>query len=223
MSARDTAGMIITLDQVEGWRERAEMLGAFVVATNGCFDLIHAGHVRFLEAARRQAGVARLRAELIVGLNSDAAVRELKGDGRPVNCAADRAFVLAALQSVDCVVHVDSTKMDRFLLAARPNLYVKSDQLSLDTMDEDERQILMEVGADIRFVPSTPGISTTVLIERAARLLEGANQSRVSISSGQHAAGVTDVCAATSTPVQGPAVENAAAEAVTRISPERLS
>src|SRR6185436_387277 len=110
------------------WRKKLREQRQRLVVTNGCFDLLHAGHVSYLEAARN-CGDA-----LLVGLNGDASVRSLKGEGRPLNPETDRAVVLAALANVDAVCVFPEIRATRFLELARPDVYVKGGDYTLDTM-----------------------------------------------------------------------------------------
>ena len=128
--------------------------------TNGCFDLLHVGHVRYLQAARR------LGDALAIGLNADASVRALKGEGRPLNNEADRAEVLAALACVDFVVVFGEPRATRLLAAVRPHVYVKGGDYRLDTLNPEERAMLEWAGSRIEFVPMVPGRSTTSLLAR---------------------------------------------------------
>jgi rfaE bifunctional protein nucleotidyltransferase chain/domain len=130
------------------------------VATNGCFDLLHVGHVRYLQAARALGDF------LAVGLNADRSVNELKGSGRPIMTETDRAEVLAALQCVDLVTVFPEMRATRFLAAARPAIYVKGGDYSSETLDEEERTLLKEIGAQIRLIPFEAGYSTSRLIEQ---------------------------------------------------------
>src|SRR5256712_10004020 len=107
--------------------------GKKLVATNGCFDLLHVGHVRYLQAARALGDF------LAVGLNGDRSVRELKGSGRPITTERDRAEVLAALQCVDLVSIFPQIRATRFLAAVRPAIYVKGGEYSSATLDEADR------------------------------------------------------------------------------------
>lgn len=131
-----------------------------LVVTNGCFDLLHVGHVRYLETARA------LGDALAVGVNGDASVRSLKGEGRPLNCEQDRAEVLAALAAVDYVVIFPAVRATGFLRQVRPAIYVKGGDYKPETLDADERAALLEVGAEIKIIPFEGGYSTTSLIER---------------------------------------------------------
>ncbi len=150
---------IIDMDELA---ERAEVLraaGKKLVATNGCFDLLHVGHVRYLQAARALGDL------LAVGLNSDRSVRELKGNGRPITPENDRAEVLAALQCVDLVTIFPQMRATRFIAAIRPAIYVKGGDYSSETLDEEERAVLKEIGAEIRIIPFEAGYSTSRLLE----------------------------------------------------------
>jgi rfaE bifunctional protein nucleotidyltransferase chain/domain len=131
-----------------------------VVATNGCFDLLHAGHVTYLEAARAQGDL------LLVGLNSDASVRQLKGPERPVNSQGDRARVLAALQCVDAVCVFEERRATRFLQLARPDVYVKGGDLTVEAVPLEEREAVEAGGGRILIMPHVPGRSTTQLLAR---------------------------------------------------------
>lgn len=131
-----------------------------LVVTNGCFDLLHVGHVRYLQAARVLGDV------LAVGVNGDASVRSLKGDGRPLNNEQARAEVLAALGCVDYVVIFQEVRATEFLEQVRPAIYVKGGDYKAETLNAEERAVLEKAGAEIRIVPFEPGYSTTALIDR---------------------------------------------------------
>ena len=130
-----------------------------IVFTNGCFDLLHVGHVRYLTAAKQLGDI------LVVGLNSDASVRQLKGADRPINPEADRAEILAALTVVDHVVIFAEMRVNRLITILRPDLYVKGGDYSVDNLDRGEVDALRSVGAEIKILPLVPGRSTTRLIE----------------------------------------------------------
>jgi rfaE bifunctional protein nucleotidyltransferase chain/domain len=135
--------------------------GKKLVLTNGCFDLLHTGHVRYLEQARA-CGDA-----LIVAVNSDASVRELKGPERPLNAEADRAEVIAALRCVDHVTIFTGKRVTEVIRSLRPALYVKGGDYTPETLDPGERAALEEVGAEIRILQLVPGRSTTGILEQA--------------------------------------------------------
>ena len=157
-------GKIIALEKVPDWRAGLRSKGQRLAVTNGCFDLLHLGHVTYLETARNQADV------LLVGVNGDASVRELKGAHRPVNGEADRAAVLAALQMVDAVAIFPEKTATRFLALAQPDVYVKGGDYTLETLNQDERRAVENGGGRIVIVPFLPGKSTTALLEKIARL-----------------------------------------------------
>ena len=138
--------------------------GKRLVVTNGCFDLLHLGHVTYLETARHEGDA------LLVGVNSDAAVRQLKGPDRPVTPEEDRAAVLAALESVDGVCVFAEPTATRFLAAAQPDIYVKGGDYTLDTLNREERQTVERAGGKIVIIPSVPGKSTTALLTKISRL-----------------------------------------------------
>ena len=141
-------------------RDAFEHDGRRLVFTNGCFDLLHVGHVRYLQAARA------LGDALAVGLNGDESVRALKGPERPINHADDRAEVLAALACVDFVTVFSEPRATTLLAQVRPHVYVKGGDYRLETLDPEERAVLQSVGARIEFVPMVPGRSTTSILER---------------------------------------------------------
>jgi len=155
---------IIPWDQLPAWRASFRATGKQLVVTNGCFDLLHLGHVTYLESARH------LGDALLVGINGDAAARQLKGEGRPVNSEADRAAVLAALASVDRVCIFKEPTAVNFLAAARPDVYVKGGDYTLDTLDQDERHTVESAGGKIVIIPLVAGKSTTALLEKISRL-----------------------------------------------------
>ncbi len=130
-----------------------------IVFTNGCFDLLHVGHVRYLAAAKQLGDI------LVVGLNSDASVRLLKGPDRPINPESDRAEILAALTVVDHVVIFQEMRVTRLISSLQPDLYVKGGDYSVDSLDQGEVDAVRSVGAEIKIVPLVPGRSTTQLIE----------------------------------------------------------
>ena len=135
--------------------------GKRLVLTNGCFDLLHTGHVRYLEQARS------LGDALIVAINSDQSVRALKGPERPLNGEADRAEVLGALRSVDHVSIFEGKRVTEVIRKLRPAVYAKGGDYTLETLDPEERAALEEVGAEIKLLSLVPGKSTTSLLERA--------------------------------------------------------
>ena len=155
---------IIAWEKLPEWRQKIRATGKQLVVTNGCFDILHLGHVTYLQAARNFGDA------LLIGVNGDAAVRELKGKGRPVNSETDRAAVLAALESVGGVCIFPERTMTRFLAAAQPDVYVKGGDYTLDTLNQDERRAVEAAGGTIKIIPFVPGKSTTGLLEKISRL-----------------------------------------------------
>jgi rfaE bifunctional protein nucleotidyltransferase chain/domain len=151
---------IIDMNELAQRARELRASGKKLVATNGCFDLLHAGHVRYLQAARRLGDV------LAVGLNGDRSVRELKGTGRPINNEGDRAEVLAALESVYFITIFPELRATEFILAAQPAIYAKGGDYTSETLNAEERAALQEVGAEVRIIPFEKGYSTSLLLEQ---------------------------------------------------------
>jgi rfaE bifunctional protein nucleotidyltransferase chain/domain len=164
MAQPDFAQKIIPWDKLTAWRESVRARGQKLVVTNGCFDLLHRGHVNYLQAARNLGDV------LLVGVNSDDSVRGIKGPDRPVNSEEDRAAVLAALESVSAVcVFPDPTAM-RFLSIVKPDIYAKGGDYTLDTINQDERHLVEQLGGEVAVIGGVPNRSTTALLEKISRL-----------------------------------------------------
>src|SRR5271166_2280699 len=138
--------------------------GKTIVFTNGCFDILHAGHVRYLAAAKRLGDI------LVVGLNSDASVRELKGIGRPLNSQDDRAEVMAALEAVDHVIIFAEKRVSHLLRQMRPQIYAKGGDYTMDSLDSEEVVALKEINARIEILPLVPGKSTSKLVQAIQQL-----------------------------------------------------
>ena len=154
---------LITLDELAKLSTRLRTEGKRVVATNGCFDILHVGHVRYLAAARKLGDV------LVVGLNGDDSIRQLKGAGRPVNRERDRAEVLGALELVEYVTIFPEKRATNFLRAAQPAVYAKGGDYAVDTLDPEERALLDQFGARIEIIPFEKGYSTSALLTRMGR------------------------------------------------------
>lgn len=154
-------GLTDPIEKVMDWRrarEWRERVHGRVVFTNGVFDLLHPGHVDVLIGARR------LGDALVVGLNSDASVRRLKGPTRPVRSDAERAYVLAALEAVDAVVVFDQDTPLELIQALRPDVLVKGgDYTEASIVGAPE---VRSWGGDVVVIPLTPGHSTTSTIQR---------------------------------------------------------
>jgi rfaE bifunctional protein nucleotidyltransferase chain/domain len=154
-------GRVLSVKELGDWRQGEKSAGRRVVVTNGCFDLLHVGHVRFLQEARA------LGDALLVGLNGDGSVRELKGAGRPVNPEADRAEVLAALGCVDAVMVFPEKRATRFLEVAQPDIYVKGGDYRPEDLDADEQAAVKKAGGQVKVLKLTPGKSTTAVLAKA--------------------------------------------------------
>ena len=151
---------IVSIGSLSDWRRALRNSGKRLVVTNGCFDLLHVGHITYLEAARDEGGA------LLVGVNGDDSVRALKGSGRPINPAWDRAAVLAALRCVDGVCVFPESRATGFLTLAQPDVYAKGGDYTRETLDPEERSAVEQAGGRIVILPLVPGKSTTSVIER---------------------------------------------------------
>lgn len=151
---------LCSLQQAMSLRERLRAEGRKVVLTNGVFDLLHTGHLYYLQKARA------LGDALFIVLNADASVRELKGPKRPVQGELERAYALAALSCTDCIVLFQAKRLTAEISALRPDIYCKAGDYTLDKLDPGERGALESVGAEIVFMPFLKGFSTTSLIAR---------------------------------------------------------
>lgn len=158
MSFYDTLNSkIVSFDQIESKRKALE--GKRIVFTNGCFDILHPGHVSYLAQARDLGDL------LWIGVNEDASVRRLKGESRPVNSCEDRMFVLAGLSSVDFVSSFAEDTPLEILQKVKPSIHSKGGDYQVETLPE--YQILKEMGADIQILPFVSGKSTTKILEKA--------------------------------------------------------
>lgn len=140
-------------------RLEREQQGKSIVLTNGCFDLVHAGHIYSLEKA------AALGDELWVALNSDASVRKIKGINRPIYSQNERAYLLGALEAVNLTFFFDSTNLAPEIKRLRPDFYAKSGDYSLDNLNTEEHKALEEANTKICFVPFLEGFSTSRTVE----------------------------------------------------------
>jgi rfaE bifunctional protein nucleotidyltransferase chain/domain len=154
---------IVNGEELSDRCEKMRSAGKKIVATNGCFDLLHVGHVRYLQAARALGDL------LVVGLNGDRSVVELKGEGRPITPQGDRAEILAALECVDLITIFPEVRATKFLAAVRPAVYVKGGDYTPQTLDQEELAILKDIEAAIRLIPLEAGYSTSGLIEQICK------------------------------------------------------
>jgi rfaE bifunctional protein nucleotidyltransferase chain/domain len=154
---------IVELEDLPDRCEKLRSAGKKIVATNGCFDLLHVGHVRYLQEARLLGDL------LVIGLNGDRSVRKLKGAGRPITNQSDRAEILAGLECVDLVTIFPEIRATTFLDAVRPAVYVKGGDYSSETLEGRERAILKDIGAEIHLIPFEIGYSTSRLIDQICK------------------------------------------------------
>jgi rfaE bifunctional protein nucleotidyltransferase chain/domain len=137
--------------------------GAAVVLTNGCFDLLHVGHVRYLQAAKRMGDC------LVVGVNADESVRRLKGPSRPLLPADERAEVIAALGCVDYAVIFPEDTAEHLVEALRPDVYVKGNDYGPGARDLPEAEVVASYGGRVELIPLTSGRSTSAIIAKIQR------------------------------------------------------
>ena len=131
-----------------------------LVVTNGCFDILHRGHVEYLNESKK------LGDKLFVLLNSDESVKQLKGENRPINNQDDRAFVLACLSCVDGVVIFNGTNCAKELEILQPEVYVKGGDYTIDTLNPEERKVLQKYNTRIEFIPFIANYSTTNILKK---------------------------------------------------------
>ena len=151
-------GAVRTFESVDRMVINAKAAGRKIVTTNGCFDILHVGHVRYLEGARRLGDM------LVVGVNSDASVRKIKGAGRPIVPEKDRAEVVASLKSVDAVFIFNGATPTRWLKILKPYIHVKGADRTIDQIVE--RRAVEQGGGTVILAPCVKNISTTNIIER---------------------------------------------------------
>jgi len=162
---------LIDVDGLAVWRETVRTRRQKLVVTNGCFDIIHLGHVTYLNAARNQGDA------LLVGVNSDASVKQLKGIGRPINPERERAEVLAALESVDAVCIFRERNAAAFLATASPDIWAKGGDYSIDALDPDEAHTVRSSGGQIIILPLVQFRSTTSLLSKISSIVKAVRSS----------------------------------------------
>ncbi len=151
-------GIVVTEDELASAVARERAAGKRIAFANGCFDVLHVGHVRYLEGARREADC------LVVAVNDDDSVRVLKGEGRPILQAADRAELVAALRAVDYVVLFPETTVARLLQRLRPDVHCKGTDYTTDTVPE--RETVRAYGGRVAIVGDAKDHSTRDLFAR---------------------------------------------------------
>ena len=150
--------MLVTQDEIIKITKKGQEEGKTFVVTNGCFDILHVGHVRYLQRTKDYAD------KLIVMLNSDKSVKAIKGDSRPINCEADRAEILSSLRCVDYVVLFDENSPAKLLEDIKPNVYTKGADYTLETLPE--RDIVIRNNIKVEFIDFVQGKSTTNVINK---------------------------------------------------------
>ena len=158
---RTAASKVAALDEVARHVNAARAAGRTVALANGCFDVLHAGHVRYLRGARAEADT------LVVGVNGDASVRRLKGEGRPVMPEADRAVLVAALRDVDHVVVFAADDVTALILALRPDVHCKGTDYTPDTVPE--REVVRSYGGRVAIVGDAKEHDTRRLLDKLRR------------------------------------------------------
>ncbi len=161
---QSTSYKIKTLPEILAIARSLKEQGLCVVATNGCFDLLHPGHVENFEWCRAQGDV------LIVGINSDQSVKENKGPKRPVVGERDRARVLAGLAAIDYVFIFEEKSPARWIAELRPNIHVKGAGSDLSPYFAGEKKIVEDAGGEMRLAPMYEDRSTTGIIEAVLKL-----------------------------------------------------
>jgi rfaE bifunctional protein nucleotidyltransferase chain/domain len=152
-------GEILTLDELVARVAGDRRAGRTVALANGCFDILHVGHVRYVQAAAEEAD------RLVVAINDDEGVRELKGEGRPILSQSDRAELVAALRGVDYVVVFPGRTVSAVLRAVRPEVHCKGTDYTLDTVPE--REVVKEWGGRTAIVGDPKNHSTRELLSQA--------------------------------------------------------
>ena len=151
---------LLTLEQAIETRKTLRTAGKSMVMTNGCFDLLHVGHLSYLQASRK------LGDQLWVLINSDESVRSLKGPTRPIQSEIERAYCLAALTCVDRVVIFNSPRLVDEIEQLQPDIYTKAGDYTIDTLYQPERHAFDNAGTQIQFLPYLEGFSTTKMIAK---------------------------------------------------------
>lgn len=151
-------GKIVSQKEIINIVKNEQVEGKSFVVTNGCFDILHVGHVRYLQKTKTFAD------KLIVMLNSDASVKAIKGDGRPINNESDRAELLSALSCVDYVVLFEENSPAKLLEDIKPNVYTKGADYSIETLPE--RDVVLRNNIRVEFIDFVEGKSTTSIIKK---------------------------------------------------------
>lgn len=154
-------GKLVSQDEIIQIVREVQKEGKTFAATNGCFDILHVGHVRYLQKTKSLADYS------IVMLNSDKSVKMIKGESRPINCEEDRAELLSALSCVDYVVLFEESSPANLLEAIKPDIYTKGADYTLETLPE--REIVVRNNIKVEFIEFIQGKSTTNVINKCLK------------------------------------------------------
>jgi len=154
--------MLIDLNDILDIINKLKASGKKIVFTNGCFDIIHPGHIAYLSETKALGDV------LIIGLNSDNSIRRLKGDGRPINNQDDRAVVLSALKPVDYVVYFDEDTPLNLIKAIMPDVIAKGGDYDIDSIVGAD--VVRSAGGEVKVIPFVKGKSTSAILEKIRKL-----------------------------------------------------
>lgn len=160
------AGKIVSFNELIEKVSDLKRKGKKIVWTNGCFDFLHIGHIRYLREAKK------LGDALIVGINSDESVRKLKGEGRPIQAENERAEILASLEFVNYIIIFPELTVNKYLAEFKPEIYVKGGDYSIETINKEEKKVIEVCGGEIKFIPLTEGKSTSGIIRKIAEWTE---------------------------------------------------
>jgi len=151
---------IVNLEELDKLVQDYKRKGRKIVWTNGCFDLLHVGHVKYLQEAKKLGNI------LIIGLNSDDSVRKLKGEGRPIQNENDRAEILASLGFVDYIIIFPEPIVEKYLLMLKPDIFIKGADYDLEKMNQTERKAIESYNGKISFIPLVEGKSTSDIVTK---------------------------------------------------------
>lgn len=157
-------GKLVSQEEVVKIVKELQSNGKTVVTTNGCYDILHVGHVRYLQKSKEYADY------LVVMLNSDISVKKNKGENRPINTELDRAEILCALSCVDYVVIFDEKSPCDLLAKIKPDFHTKGADYTLDTLPKEEHDVIVNNNIDVKFIEFVQGKSTTNTIEKMKKV-----------------------------------------------------
>ena len=153
-------GKLVSQNEIVNIVKTLQQKGKTIVTTNGCYDILHVGHVRYLQKTKEIADYS------VIMLNSDNSVKKNKGDNRPINTELDRAEILCALSCVDYVVIFDEKSPCRLLDAIKPNFHTKGADYTLETLPKEEQDVILNNNIEVKFIEFVQGKSTTKTIQK---------------------------------------------------------